>query len=104
MPYHASVMYPNEDDTAFDETYYMQTHMPLVEKTWSKHGLISWKVVKYSSSLDGSKSQFLIAALLEFESEEAATNALKDPESATIFGDIPNFTNKKPITIAGSQL
>ncbi|KAJ6005935.1 hypothetical protein N7451_003879 [Penicillium sp. IBT 35674x] len=104
MVYHASVLYPNEEGITFDETYYLQTHMPLVDKVWKKHGLTGWKIIKYSTSLDGSKSQFYISANLEFESEEAATNALKDPESAAIFGDIPNFTNKKPITIAGNQL
>ncbi|KAJ6102665.1 hypothetical protein N7486_005092 [Penicillium sp. IBT 16267x] len=104
MVYHASVLYPNEDDISFDETYYLQKHMPLVEKVWTKHGLTGYKIIKYNTSLDGSKSQFYLSANLEFQSEEAATNALKDPEAASIFADVPNFTNKKPITIAGNQL
>ncbi|KAJ5568470.1 hypothetical protein N7450_010956 [Penicillium hetheringtonii] len=86
MSYHASVMYPNDEDITFDESYYLQTHMPLVESIWKKYGL------------------YLIAANLAFESEESIKNALQDPESPKIFADIPNFTNKQPITLGGPSL
>jgi uncharacterized protein (TIGR02118 family) len=104
MPYTAIVMYPNEEDIQFNESYYMKTHMPLVEATWKKHGLISWHVTKFPNALDGSRSNYLIMATLQWESEEALQAGLKDPASAEIFGDIPNFTNKKPVTLAGSNL
>ena len=104
MTYHAAVMYPNEPDTEFNETYYMQTHMPLVQSVWKKHGLVSWEIIKYTKAIDGSPSKYCIAAKLVFESEEALQNAIKDPESAKIFADIPNFTNKQPITLAGPGL
>lgn len=104
MPYHAAVMYPNDDDIHFDRQYYMSVHMPLVESTWKKHGLVSWQVVEYSKALDDAKPAYLIAAKLEWESEEALENALKDPEGAKIFADIPNFTNKQPLTMAGNSL
>lgn len=104
MPYHAVVMYPNDDDIHFDRQYYMSVHMPLVESTWKKHGLVSWQVVEYSKALDDAKPAYLIAAKLEWESEEALENALKDPEGAKIFADIPNFTNKQPLTMAGNSL
>jgi uncharacterized protein (TIGR02118 family) len=97
-------MYPNDADIQFNEEYYMKTHMPLVESTWKNHGLNSWRVTKFPTGLDGSRSEYLIMATLEWESEEAIQNALKDPASATVFGDIPNFTNKKPVTLAGAQL
>lgn len=98
------VLYPNDDDIHFDRAYYMNTHMPLVEKTWSKCGLVGWHVTEYSKSLDGSKPAYLITARLEWESEEALQNALKDPEAGKIFEDIPNFTNKSPVTMAGAGL
>lgn len=104
MPYHAAVMYPNEADIHFDRDYYMKVHMPLVESTWTKHGLTSWHVIEYTKALDGSPSKYLIAAKLVFESEESMQNALKDPDTAKIFGDITNFTNKQPITLAGVGL
>lgn len=104
MPYHAAVMYPNEPDIKFDEVYYINTHMALVDKIWKPFGLNNWKVVKYTQSLDGTPSKYLISATLEFESEQALQNALKTPDTAKIFEDIPNFTNKTPITLAGIGL
>ncbi|KAJ5328385.1 hypothetical protein N7541_001476 [Penicillium brevicompactum] len=104
MPFTAIVMYPNEADIEFNEDYYMKTHMPLVETTWKKYGLNSWHVTKFPNALDGSRSEYLIMASLEWESQEALQTALKDPASANVFADIPNFTNKKPVTLAGSKL
>jgi uncharacterized protein (TIGR02118 family) len=97
-------MYPNDADIQFNEEYYMKTHMPLVETTWKKHGLKNWHVTKFPKALDGSRSEYLIMATLEWESEEALQAGLKDPASATVFGDITNFTNKKPISLAGARL
>lgn len=104
MPYHAAVMYPNEADIHFDREYYMKSHMPLVESTWKKYGLTSWQIIEYTKALDGSPSKYLIAATLVWESEESMQNALKDADTAKVFGDIANFTNKQPITLAGVAL
>ncbi|KAJ6139693.1 hypothetical protein N7471_006179 [Penicillium samsonianum] len=104
MTYTAIVMYPNDADVQFDDSYYMKTHMPLVERTWKSHGLISWRVTKFPTTLDGSRSQYLIMATLEWESEESVKSAQQNPGSAAVFADIPNFTNVKPITLAGSEL
>lgn len=104
MVFHAAVMYPEESGMTFDESYYMQTHMPLVERVWKKHGLQSWHVVKYTQALDGSPSKFRISAALVWESEDALRKALADPESSQVFADIPSFTNTSPITLAGVAL
>lgn len=104
MVYHAAVMYPNEEGIQFNESYYLQTHMPLVESVWKKHGLLRWKIIKYTTTISGSPSKYLIAAKLEFETSEHLQNAEKDPESPKIFDDIPNFTNVQPITLAGDEL
>ena len=104
MPFYTAVMYPNEPDIKFDEDYYISTHMPLVDQTWKPHGLTGWKVVKYTQAFDGTPSKYLIAAHLEWESEQSLQNALKDPESSKVFADIPQFTNKQPITVAGHAL
>ncbi|KAJ6036997.1 hypothetical protein N7540_001276 [Penicillium herquei] len=104
MVYHLAVMYPNEEGIQFNESYYLQTHMPLVDSKWKKYGLLGWKVIKYTHSMDGSPSKYLIACKLEFENEEGWKVASEDPENAEVFGDIPNFTNVQPITLAGSQI
>lgn len=104
MTYTAIVMYPNEADIKFDESYYIKTHMPLVQSTWGSYGLISWRINKFPTALDGSPSQYLIMATLEWESQEALQAALQSSGSAGVFADIPNFTNVKPVTLSGPQL
>ncbi|KAL2814055.1 hypothetical protein BDW59DRAFT_167312 [Aspergillus cavernicola] len=71
MSYHTAVLYPNDEDTTFDESYYVQDHMPRAEKTWKKHGL------------------YLIATFLVWENEEAVKKALQDPETPKLFADAP---------------
>ncbi|KAJ5152296.1 hypothetical protein N7492_010591 [Penicillium capsulatum] len=104
MVFHAAVMYPEEPGLTFDESYYLQTHMPLVDRVWKKHGLQSWKIIKYTKAMDGSPAKFRISAALVWESEEALRKALADPETPSVFEDIPNFTNVSPITLAGVSL
>ncbi|KAA8652808.1 hypothetical protein EYZ11_010403 [Aspergillus tanneri] len=104
MTYTTQVMYPNEPDTEFNDTYYLETHMPLVERNWKKYGLISWFIKKYTAAFDGSEPKYSIATTMEWESAESFQAALKGPESPEIFKDIPNFTNKQPITLGGSSL
>jgi uncharacterized protein (TIGR02118 family) len=104
MTFTVSILYPNPEDIKFDEEYYIKTHGPLVEKAWKSLGLTSWRINKFPTALDGSRSQYLIQATLEWESEEALKAALAAPASAEVFGDISNFTNVTPITLAGTSL
>lgn len=104
MTHTVLVMYPNEVDVHFDETYYMKTHVPLIENIWKSHGLISWHVTKFTTALDGSRPQYLVITTLQWKSEESVKAALQNPASAGVFADVPNFTNVKPITLAGSEL
>ncbi|PLB44243.1 hypothetical protein P170DRAFT_440556 [Aspergillus steynii IBT 23096] len=104
MVYRAVVMYPNEPDTTFDEAYYKEHHMALVEQIWGKYGIKGWSIQKYTNAMDGSPSKYLIACTLEWESAESLQNAVKDPETPKIFEDIPKFTNKQPITLAGDSI
>jgi uncharacterized protein (TIGR02118 family) len=104
MTFTAVVIYPNEPDTTFDTDYYLQTHMPLLAKHWGPAGLKSWSVVKYDRDSAGASPKYLIAATLVWESDEAAKAAGAGEAAAIIRGDVPNFTNKKPVTLAGSTI
>ncbi|KAL6790999.1 hypothetical protein J3E68DRAFT_411768 [Trichoderma sp. SZMC 28012] len=83
-------------------TYYLERHMPKVERIWRKHGLRSWHVTKYDSTLDGSKLPYLLGTTIEWGSEDEMKTALKDPEAAELFEDFENFGNTPPISVAGS--
>ncbi|KAI9904570.1 hypothetical protein N3K66_001099 [Trichothecium roseum] len=105
MTFKAQVLYPNEADTTFDMDYYIQTHMPLVEKSWKPYGLEKWEVVKYHDFSAGAgeqaKATYAVAAFLTWKDKESASKAFGGPEASGVFGDIPNFCNKQPLLVAG---
>ncbi len=87
--------------TKFDMDYYLKSHMPLVMDTWGKHGLQKWSVIKLGPGPDGSKPQFAVQALMTFKDEEALKSAMGDAGTKAVFDDVPKFTNKSPIFLAG---
>ncbi|KAK0391210.1 hypothetical protein NLU13_0711 [Sarocladium strictum] len=88
------VIYPAGDDTKFDMDYYLNTHMPLVEKHWGDKGLISWSIIVGEKGED-----FHVMAHLTWDKVESFANA---PHIAEVMGDIPNFTNTTPAKRVGS--
>jgi len=102
MPFHATVLYPNEDDTKFDLDYYLKTHMPLVQERFGKYGMKGWEVVEYKPGADGAKPKFAIGATLIWEAPDHLAAALSSEDAGVVFGDVPNFTNKQPIFLGGA--
>lgn len=104
MPFHATVLYPNDDDITFDMDYYLATHMPLVQEKFGKHGLKKWEVLQYGPGGDGSKPKYAVGATLIFDSPEDLGKALGSEDAKPVFGDIPNFTNKQPVFMGGNLI
>lgn len=98
------VLYPNDDGATFDDSYYLSTHMPLVDKHWKQFGLQSWEITKFARGADGATPKFQIQATLTFESKEHFGKAMASEESKTVFGDIPNFTNTQPTLLGGNVI
>lgn len=71
--------------------------MPMVYETWKSEGLTSWKVVQ----LPGDQP-YAIQALLEFESVDAFKAASTSEGAKKVLGDVPNFSDKKPLFLSGS--
>ncbi|KAI1174383.1 hypothetical protein F4777DRAFT_388840 [Nemania sp. FL0916] len=97
MTYIVTVIYPA--DTKFDMDYYLATHMPLVEKIWKSHGLKGWKIAHYTSP----ETPHSVQAWLEWESKEHSEMGMASPEVATIFEDVPKFSDKTPIILSGEM-
>lgn len=96
-----TVLYPNDPSTHFDMSYYLSTHMPLVQKRWSAYGLTDWRITQFSGTTDPSvPSPHSVEAKLEFESMEKFKEA-GEAAGAEVFGDIPNFTDRKPVILIG---
>ena len=91
-----SVSYPNDPATTFDEAYYLQKHIPLVKQRWSGMGLQSVQVLRGLGTPDGGPAPMRITALLAWDSTDALGKAVA-AHGPEIFGDIPNFTDGKPV-------
>ena len=91
-----SVSYPNDPATRFDEAYYLQKHIPLVKERWSGMGLQSVQVLRGLGTPDGGPAPMRITALLAWDSTDALGKAVA-AHGAEIFGDIPTFTDGKPV-------
>jgi uncharacterized protein (TIGR02118 family) len=91
-----SVSYPNQPGARFDVDYYLNHHMPMVEKKLAPHGLTSWTVDKgLSGGAPGSSPDLLIQGRFDIESIEGLQAGLA-AEGASIMADIPNYTDIRP--------
>ncbi|CAK1354159.1 hypothetical protein CB0940_01943 [Cercospora beticola] len=93
-PATVTVVYPQ--GAKFNMDYYKSTHMPLVQEKWGKHGLKSWKVIQFSND-----SPYCVQATLEWDSLSDFQKAGGSPEAKDVMADIPNFSDKEPVIMAG---
>lgn len=97
-----SVLYANSQDGRFDMDYYCNRHIPMVEQKLGD--ACKWISVEQGlgGATPGSLPTYVAMSHLYFDSIEEFETAL-EPHAATIFGDIPNYTNIAP-TIQISQV
>lgn len=92
-----SYLRPESGDVHFNEDYYLTKHMPLVTKTWEPCGLVSWEAAKMD---DEPSSPYYYQVKTIWESlkgfEKASTEL-----GASVFADVPNFTNLKVQVVKG---
>ena len=90
-----SVFYPNAAGSTFDMPYYLNTHMPMVQRklgaalkgTLVEHGL--------GGGQPGSPPAYVAMGHLLFDSVEEFQQAWA-PHAEAIVGDVPNYTNTQP--------
>jgi uncharacterized protein (TIGR02118 family) len=95
-----TVLYENVDDATFDLDYYMAKHMPMVGEKFKPFGIKGWRVLKGVGTPTGEKPRYSIIATLEFDTGQQFKDAVA-AEGETVFGDVPNFSNKHPIVVIG---
>jgi len=92
-----TVLYP--EDAKFNMDYYLQSHMPMVEKEWSKFGLTNWSVLKFTTG------PYSVQATLQFKSYEDYENATKAEEvMKRVIGDVENFSDKGPLLLPSNVM
>ncbi len=91
-----SVYYPNESGKKFDMEYYINSHVPLVNRLLYAGGLTRSEVEKGISDADPSAPpMFVVVNTLYFEAVEQVHAAFMT-HGKEIMGDIPNYTDIQP--------
>jgi uncharacterized protein (TIGR02118 family) len=91
-----SVMYPNGPDAHFDDAYYRDRHMPMVKQLMGdtcKFYTIDKAMAKGAADPN---APYIAMGHLFCDSVEAFQTGF-GPHTKAIMGDIPNYTNQKPV-------
>jgi uncharacterized protein (TIGR02118 family) len=94
--FNVSIIYPNTAGSRLDLDYYLYQHMPMTLEKLSpalkrvsvEHGL--------GGAFPGTAPEFAAICHLYFDSVEAFLTAF-GPHAAELQGDIPNYTDVRPI-------
>ena len=90
-----SVLYPNQQGSHFNMSYYFAKHIPMLRELLGP-ALLNVAVEEGIAGLTpGSPAPFLALGHLSFESVTAFQEAFT-PHAAQIVGDVPNYTNAQP--------
>ena len=93
-----SILYPNQKDARFDVRYYIDTHMPLSLARLS--GSPGFKGVSVERGLagpePGTDAPYIMMCHFLFDSVESFLAAFM-PHAATLQGDMPNYTDIRPV-------
>ena len=93
-----SILYPNLNASRFDLRYYIDTHMPLSIGLLSTHpGFKGVSVERGVSGAEpGSATTFVALCHFLFDSMESFLAAF-EPHAKELQGDIPNYTDIRPV-------
>ena len=78
------------------ETYYRETHMPLVERVPGVHKVRVGKVV---GTPEGDEADYWLVSEVFFETASTLETAMASPEMKKALNDVPNFAASGQITI-----
>lgn len=91
-----SVLYPNNDGGKFDIAYFRDKHVPMMREKLGS----ACKQIALEEGLGGpepgSPATYMFMGHMYFDSVEAFQKAF-GPHSDELMGDMPNYTNVKPV-------
>lgn len=86
---------------SFNEEYYRQNHMALVDRVLKPLGMDHQEIIKVMGMVDGSAAPYQLLANLYFDSLESFQAALQHPDTQQVFADIPNYYQGQPDLLLG---
>ncbi|MDK3072291.1 EthD family reductase [Sedimentitalea sp. JM2-8] len=92
------VIYPIGENTHFDDAYYLDTHMDLVDRHMGPH-IERVLVTRGVAGGPDMPPEIYAIATIVFADQSAMAAALK--ASAPVMADIPKFTDTKPQILIG---
>ncbi|KAK4494963.1 hypothetical protein PRZ48_014319 [Zasmidium cellare] len=98
--YYITVSYPRTPTLKFNTDYYVNGHLPLVEKHWTKFGLKGWSVVHFP---EGDASGQHTQAILHFETKDGFDKAM-EANIPEVMEDLKNYSNELPVRWFGEVL
>ena len=90
-----SVLYPNEEGKAFDWSYYIGKHVPMVMGLLGERLKKAEIVQGISGGEPGSQPGFVAIGQMYFDTMEDFSTAF-NAHAGQIMGDIPNYTKIAP--------
>jgi uncharacterized protein (TIGR02118 family) len=92
-----SVLYPNDEGAKFDMAYYVDKHMGMVQRVLGS-AMLKFEIEEgISGAAPDSRPTYRAAVHMYFASTEAFYAAF-GPHAKAILGDVPNYTDVRPIT------
>jgi uncharacterized protein (TIGR02118 family) len=90
-----NVLYRNTEGLKFNMNYYLNTHIPLVNKLLGTALKSATVLDGISGGAPGSKPEFKVITLLKFDSVESYQAAF-GPHAAAVMADLANFCSEPP--------
>lgn len=78
--------------TRFNRKYYVDRHLPLVMKAWSRHGLESAAAFFPAGAGEG----IIAVCICQFHDEAAVAASFGSPEAPGVMADVAHFTDAQP--------
>ena len=93
-----TILYPNNQDSRFDFSYYVETHMPMSIKLLSAHPGFRGVSVEHGlgGAVPGSAPTYIAMCHFLFNSIENFLAAFM-PNAPVLQGDMPNYTDIEPV-------
>ena len=93
-----SILYPNNEGSRFDVSYYVETHMPMSIRLLSAHpGFKGVSVERgLGGAIPGSKPAYVSMCHFLFTSIDDFLAAFT-PNASLLQGDMPNYTDIEPV-------